>query len=457
MKNLTFITALVLSLILSGCDRYLEVKTYGKAIPKTSEEFSALLHNHLNMMDVGAGQVLLANATEIMELESVTDNFNATLTFTEGRVGLPIYLGSIINRKQLRYQRLYEVIRDANIIIDNMTETSSNDNQNVLGTAYALRAISYLHLLREYCEPYQNDEQLGLVLIDRFDMEERKLRSNYGATRSFIEQDFQKALSYPLDDEIYRFTKDVVKAYLARFYFWTHNWQSAAEISEELITKYPILTGDAYIKMMNEKHSQSGNVLIRNYLYPGDLDIEIANAQSFIKLRPVSSDFANLFVEVEKDIRYEMSLNKKRIAQKYINGRVRIAEMLLMAAESHVHLGNTDQALAWINTLRDNRIQGNEKLNKAQLAKVRDADLITRDALGKPLTPLMQLILDERRKELFLEGDRFYELKRNGRPEFWFADNGRKYTTQSYLYTFPLPRADIEVTPGLKQNEGYSF
>ena len=80
---------------------------------------------------------------------------------------------------------------------------------------------------------------------------------------------------------------------------------------------------------------------------------------------------------------------------------------------------------------------------------------ITVDVYGEPLTPLLSAILNERRKELFLEGDRWYELKRNGRPEFWAAKDGYKRTTRKFMYTFPLPIQDIELVDGLIQNPGY--
>ena len=85
-----------------------------------------------------------------------------------------------------------------------------------------------------------------------------------------------------------------------------------------------------------------------------------------------------------------------------------------------------------------------------------NSDRSTTDlSTGKELTPLINAILNERRKELFCEGDRWYELKRNGRPEFWVAKQGRKYTTAKFLYTWPLPIDDILLVPGLVQNPGY--
>ena len=71
----------------------------------------------------------------------------------------------------------------------------------------------------------------------------------------------------------------------------------------------------------------------------------------------------------------------------------------------------------------------------------------------------MGAILNERRKELYLEGDRWYELKRNGRPEFWRLFNNRtqRITTQKFMYTFPLPISDITIIDGLIQNQGYTI
>lgn len=82
--------------------------------------------------------------------------------------------------------------------------------------------------------------------------------------------------------------------------------------------------------------------------------------------------------------------------------------------------------------------------------------LIQTDATGKALTPLLAAILNERRKEFYMEnGDRWFELKRNGCPEFWWGYAGVKYETQKFLYTFPLPKSDIALNPALEQNPGY--
>ena len=105
--------------------------------------------------------------------------------------------------------------------------------------------------------------------------------------------------------------------------------------------------------------------------------------------------------------------------------------------------------------MRRNRIENAEELTLDNLPPVRDDSRICVDTYGRPLTPLLQAIFDERRKELFMEGDRWFELKRNGRPEWWIISNGLKYTTYEYLYTAPVPKRDVDLNPDFVQNPGY--
>ena len=48
MKPLHIFVAVSLGLMGSGCTHYLDVKPYDRVIPKTAEDFSALLQNTLN-------------------------------------------------------------------------------------------------------------------------------------------------------------------------------------------------------------------------------------------------------------------------------------------------------------------------------------------------------------------------------------------------------------------------
>jgi len=201
---------------------------------------------------------------------------------------------------------------------------------------------------------------------------------------------------------------------------------------------------------------RDGNILFRG----GALSDDEADQDSFndirvLSSRPVSASFVNLFAEKENDVRYSMSFSKKRVLKKRLISGIRSAEMQLILAESLYHSGKEQAALEALNELRRNRIEGVADYTMETLPAVDEDARVTEDVYGEPLTPLLSAILNERRKELFLEGDRWYELKRNGRPEFWAQKNGYKYTTRKFMYTFPIPIQDIELVDGLVQNPGY--
>jgi hypothetical protein len=129
-----------------------------------------------------------------------------------------------------------------------------------------------------------------------------------------------------------------------------------------------------------------------------------------------------------------------------------IAEQYLIAAEAYLEDGNAPEAAKYLNALRSSRIQG----------YVNETFSDTGD--------LRQAIRDERTKELVGEGFHFYDLKR------WKLGFNRSDTEQvtgvqstvsyfskleieagDYRFTWPIPKAEIDANPQLKdeQNPGY--
>jgi hypothetical protein len=304
----------------------------------------------------------------------------------------------------------------------------------------------------------QMTAQLGLPLVTTFDMEERTPRSSMQETVDLIESDLTKAEAYNCDDDLYRFTVDAVKGYKARLYFWTHQWQKALNEAQNLLQKYPLLDGENYKAMITTPLGKTNNHLIKAYRAQSSSTTDNTTVTTTVKYRPVSTRFLKCFQngEDKTDIRYSLSVNKKRQTVKSSFCGLRAAELKLIEAESLYHLGRETEALASLNELRRHRISGVTDYTTQTLPAANTDEKITTDAEGKTLTPLISAILNERRKELFFEGDRLFELKRNGSPEFWTPYNGRKYVTESYMYTFPIPESDVRIVDGLEQNPGYT-
>lgn len=459
MKRRIFTTIFFAVTILASslsCTKFLDIKPYGKTIPETPEEFSALIHSHLEDFDEGS-DIFWGTPDDAFYLEMISDNFETTLTKYPLGNNLPVYIGSNIDSRSAIYGRIYSIIRDCNIVIGYINEDGSTLSNDVLGTAYALRGVCYYKLLREYCEPcHDNADGPGVPIVTEFDMEAKPTRSSIGKTISQIESDYKKAMEYNIQDEIYRFNNDVLQALLARLYFWSGDYGNAVVYARKVLERHPLVEGKAYSDMVESQYAPKGEVIFKSCNLPGQaIRLNVSASNVSIKYKPVSRRFVSLFPEKEGDIRYELSFNKKRECVKCRQMSIRSSEMQLIVAESLYHTGDKSGALSALNKLRSKRITPFVPYTSETLPAVDASEYIKTDATGKELTPLVSAILNERRKELFCEGDRWYELKRNGRPEFWVAKQGRKYTTAKFLYTWPLPIDDILLVPGLVQNPGY--
>lgn len=462
MRKINKIGLYALTALLSfSCSEHLDVKPYGRTIPKTAEEFSALLHTHLNRIDRGEDRLLVGSASTTALFDAgLGDDFEVSLT--EAGSSLKNYVGDYFNTAREDYGYLYQVIRDCNIVLSEMKESGTEISDKVKATAYAMRGVAYYQLMRLFCEAPQKgqyDNQLGVPLVTTFDIEERPLRSSLRETIDRIAEDLSRSAAYGMNDDIYRFTHDAVRAYQARFYLWTEQWQQALDIARELLAKHPLLERQAYADMMNTAFDLKGNQLIKanRLLSESGNSGTVSTTEASIKKRPVSKRFLDAFDDAEKttDIRYSLSVNPKRLVIKKFFCGARAAELKLIEAECCYHLGDEAGALTAINDLRARRIDNYVPLTAATLTPAKDTERIGQDALGNTLTPLMATILRERRKELFFECDRFFELKRNGSPEFWTAYEGLKYTTRKYMYALPIPVYDTELVKGLVQNPGY--
>jgi starch-binding outer membrane protein, SusD/RagB family len=122
----------------------------------------------------------------------------------------------------------------------------------------------------------------------------------------------------------------------------------------------------------------------------------------------------------------------------------RLADAYLMYAEAHLRGGGgtRTQALQYVNALRQ-RAYGNTSGN------ITDAQLN------------LDLVLDERARELYWEGHRRTDLIRFGRFTggtylwAWKGNIAAGRATDAFRSLYPIPGAELLANPNLKQNTGY--
>lgn len=451
---------LIITVILTGCGRYLDVQPQGEVIPRTDEEFASILHTRLREIEGGGDECIIGNMEVIARLEGCADDLDANIASGS----LTLYSGECINTMQLYYEDIWEVVRDCNILIENLSGRSTETAASSLSAAYAIKGICYYNLLRNFCQPWNDgkaDELPGIPVVDKFDINAKPLRGTVRQTYEYIDGLFRKSLELNPKDKTYIFTEWIVKAYRAKLAFWCCDWPGTREICGDILDNSGFILTPApeYEEMINSKYDTIGEVLVRSHINnSSELDWYFTYMKGYLASRPACASLIKLFgPEPEKDVRYAASFDRKRFNVKVPECRVRLSEIVLMMAEAAYHENDRETALRWLNELRHNRIEGVEPLTEDNLPAVRDDDRIKVDVYGKPLTPLLQAIFDERRKELYMEGDRWFELKRNGRPEWWIISNGLKYSTLEYLYTAPVSKQDVDLNPDFEQNPGYVY
>lgn len=118
---------------------------------------------------------------------------------------------------------------------------------------------------------------------------------------------------------------------------------------------------------------------------------------------------------------------------------IRYAEVLLMNAEANNELGNSGAALSVLESVRSRARAGDSTI----LPQVTTNDQ----------TQLRQAIWHERRVELAMEFDRYFDVIRQGRGATVFGPKGWQANKNE---VWPIPQSEIELSSGmLVQNPGY--
>ena len=221
---------------LTSCKGFLNVKPQGKVLPETDEEFATIMHNRINDIEGGYDEYVIGNMDVISRREGCADDLDANI-----KVGsITAYAGDVINHRQTDYREIFEIIRDCNIVIENLEGRTTTMASDVLAAAYAMKGICYYNLIRDFCEPWDEgnaDRQLGLPIVKKFDIKDMPVRSSLAATVEYTEGLLNKSLSKKMSDGKFFFTEYVVKAYLARLAFWTEVWDKTISICSDIIAE----------------------------------------------------------------------------------------------------------------------------------------------------------------------------------------------------------------------------
>ncbi len=177
---------------------------------------------------------------------------------------------------------------------------------------------------------------------------------------------------------------------------------------------------------------------LENAFEPGDIrkDATIYYAgQTLWDGAIVGTDVANPRYNYKAYVSKNLEINKDSWSSGKNLRILRYGEILLIKAESANEIGNTSEAVEALNQVRNRAGLGNTTAT-------------TQDELRNA-------IWNERRVELAMEHDRFFDLVRTGRAGTVLRAHGKNFEDNKHEL-FPIPQKHIDLSAGgLKQNPGY--
>ncbi len=370
----------------------------------------------------------------------------------------------------------YSIINATNVIlngIDAVASTNQRAANRIKGQALALRALGHFDLLKWYANSYErNSSDPAVAIITAPSTLNPDLRPPRATVREVYDQIFRdlneaaqllastdRAINTAANRS--RIDATVVSALLARVSLYAGQWADAIRFSTEVINRIPLASRAQFPGIWTD--ANIAEVVWHITFNPGEGGpaLEVYSPATDRASYDASPDLVALYDQAN-DVRFASYITQgfrlriprasnRYVVTKYLGkGAVRdgvanfkvfrTAEMLLIRAEANARSGNNAAALNDLNLLRVARITGVQPGTETGAA-------------------LLDAIANERRKELFVEGHRWFDLKRTTRT---IARQGCRppatacnLAANSPRWTWPIPTNELNANSNMTQNNGY--
>lgn len=388
------------------------------------------------------------------------------------------------------WSTLYEGVKRANVVIEKVPEIAMDNTQKnfYLGQAYFLRALFYFDLVRAWG---------GVPLVVTTTPAVGMPRASKAEVYDLIKSDLLEAIQLLPEKstlaslDLGRATRGAAKSLLAKVYLFDSDYVNAEKYAMEVISsgQYDLETnfedanseagklgvesifevvalpfenlvsgGNQYANVQGVRGTPNRGwgfnrptVNLQNSFEPNDPRLEL----TVIRLGEVldgvviagdgqtpdeTRDANNVLIETECYNQKVWTPGVNVPTQFGHNRRmIRYAEVLLIAAEALNQNNKPTEALVQLNKVRERARGGNGAILP---------DIVTTDK-----TQLDNLIFNERRHELAMEGHRLWDLVRTGRAQAVLGPLGFTPNKDELL---PIPQSEMDLTQNSwEQNPGW--
>lgn len=416
------------ALVASSCDDYLDVKPMGKVIPETLTEFRAVLTKGYSTFPLHKSLTALRGDEMLLEEES------NDLAFYKDNYMWNDANPDLISTK-FPYAGLYNCIFYTNVIINeasNKLEASPEKDQ-LVGEAYALRALAYFDLVNLFAKQYDATtagSDRGVPLALKIDLEQAYIPESVAVIYAQIHSDKEAAKKLlNLDTQAkglnYRFSKAALYTMESRVYLYQKQWDKALQAADKAMSINNSLVDLNVTPILPNNYDTKESIMALEETFENKIKRSAYAA-------PTLTDVYDKTNDLRFKLYFQVSGSKfvfKKGGELNQKSTFRTAELYLTKAETSVQLND----LATARTTILNFI-------KTRYNTTGFAQLSTKiSAMNQ--TDLLDFVYQERQREFAIEGHRWFDLRRTTQKQILHTLTGKTYTLiqNDPRYTLPFP------------------
>lgn len=429
MKYLKYIALLFMTSFIA-CDDYLDIDPVGQIIPKSVDDYRSFL----------------TTAYAVAKDHKVLSTYRGDeLSLEQDAVGIEQYEDIFIWNdenpsplvRSFAFASFYNTIFYANHVIDNK-DTMTGEQEvidQLVGEAYAMRALQYFELVNLYAVPYNKTTattDVGVPITTHYDADKTYPKQTVQAVYDLILSDIEAsenlliAVIQPLGFN-YRFSIVAIHSFKSRVFLYQKEWQKSVDASEAALEiNANLMDLNASSDSMPSEYNSVESILALETVASFDMANNASISESLIESYDQTSDrrFEAYFTKVKGVYK------TKKSAYDGFKCTFRVAELYLNKAEALAELNEQAVAASTLLALAKYRYtaQGFESYKTALNALLID--------------DLKIEILEERKRELAIEGHRWNDLRRTSQAQISKIFGGEIFILeqQDARYVIPFPK-----------------
>ena len=438
-KIIQIIAVLMVIFTLGSCKKYLDIEPAGRVIPTTAADFRALLTSAYQ--GFAEHKSLLVLRSDELNVDEYSSDFPELRDIYKWKDSDPDAVTA-----EFPYLTFYNTIFYANEVIAEVENRagSNADTRQMKGEAYLLRAYCHFELLNLYAKPYNKATAAtdrGIAIALQMDLEHDYKPATIEEVYTQVLADItegQKLLNVATYEagKNYRFTTRAAMALKARVYEYKGEWTSSLAAAQQCLALDNKLEDLNTSKVLPNHYLSVENIMSLENVF----NSRVSNSSS------VSEHLIGIYNQ-QNDLRFPLYFSDNGGSYVSVKGNsdalkisFRNAELYLIEAEAGLASGNKALAVESLLAVKAKRLKpAYFATDRSRVQALSDADLLTE-------------IVNERERELALEGHRWYDLRRFGQPSITHTVDGVDYVLQQNdpRYTLRFPKSAVSNNPNLQ-------